>query len=453
MSKDLASGDLFHERYEIVRLIGRGGMGAVYEVIDQKTRRPRALKLMRADVLNDDEMRARFKREAVVAAEIESEHVAETIDAGVDASTGAPFIVLELLTGKGLSDLVAEQDALPAETVVVFVRQAAIALHKAHQVGVVHRDLKPENLFVTQRDDGSPRIKLLDFGIAKIVSATTGPQTQGVLGTPMYMAPEQMHGERKITAQTDVYALGHIAYTLLVGECYWAEEERSATSVYQLLVKLMKGPPEAASKRAKRRRDVELSAAFDAFFNKATADDPDDRHDGTLALLDALVEALGVAGQPAAHSDMLSLQASASELEAPLVGGPTPPPTSRTLQSIPRTSPAPFIAGAALAAAAIGVLIWTSVGSRNAAEEEPAVKQPAAMSGTADATRAAPDRQQEALPTGVPAMPSASVVAPTATKQSRPRPGSKSTRKPKPQKPRPKRPPPPDPDLDLPSTR
>ncbi|MEQ9325463.1 MAG: serine/threonine-protein kinase, partial [Polyangiaceae bacterium] len=181
----LDEGTLFHGRYEVVRKIGAGGMGAVYEVLDRVTRRPRALKVMLPQVVAREDIRRRFQREATVASGIESEHVAETLDAGVDADSGSPFIVLELLKGQELADMVQERGPLPPDEVDLYLSQTAVALEKAHAAGVVHRDLKPENLFVTYRDDGSPRIKVLDFGIAKVISETvTGPETQGVLGSP-----------------------------------------------------------------------------------------------------------------------------------------------------------------------------------------------------------------------------------------------------------------------------
>jgi len=165
----------------------------------------------------------------------------------------------------------------PLET-VTFLGQAAIALDKAHEAGIVHRDLKPENLYVTRRDDGSPRVKLLDFGIAKVAAATlAGPQTKGILGTPLYMAPEQMHGEHEIGPAADNYALAHIAYRLLVGEAFWAREQNKAETVYRFLMGVMKGTDETASARARSRAGVELPPAFDGWFARATAPDPKSR--------------------------------------------------------------------------------------------------------------------------------------------------------------------------------
>src|SRR5262249_5173432 len=140
------------------------------EVIHKETRRRRALKVMLPSIVSDPELRARFKLEATITADIDSEHIVETFDAGVDAETGAPFLVMELLKGDDLSVILEDRKRLPSEEVIVLLHQAGLALDKTHAAGIVHRDLKPENMFVTARDDGSPRLKILDFGIAKVVA-------------------------------------------------------------------------------------------------------------------------------------------------------------------------------------------------------------------------------------------------------------------------------------------
>ena len=140
-------------RYRIVRCIARGGMGAVYEAEHLQTKRTRALKVMLPSVVESEEARARFKLEATVVSSVESDHIAEVIDAGVDDDTGMPFIVMELLKGEELAALSHRTGAMAHEDVVVFLKHAAYALERTHAAGIVHRDLKPENLFVTRRDD------------------------------------------------------------------------------------------------------------------------------------------------------------------------------------------------------------------------------------------------------------------------------------------------------------
>ncbi len=237
----LPQGGTFHGRYQIIRYIKGGGMGAVYEVVHVETRRRRALKVMLPSMVTSAEMRERFKLEATVAADIESDHIVETFDAGVDPETGAPFLVMELLRGEDLTAVLARRGRLPANETVQILAQAAKALDKTHAAGIVHRDLKPDNLFLAYRDDDPPRLKILDFGIAKVVAQATQAQTR-TIGTPLYMAPEQIKGRRKLGAWTDLYALGHIAYHLLVGEAYWAEDLASLGAIYPLLLRVAQGP-------------------------------------------------------------------------------------------------------------------------------------------------------------------------------------------------------------------
>ena len=142
-SLELAAGTVVNDRYEVVRALGVGGMGAVYEVVDQTTRRRRALKVMLPTVIANDELRKRFAREAVVAAEVQGDHIAEVFDAGVDESLTAPYIVMELLEGQELAQLVSERGPRPAAEVAIYLSQTALALDKAHAAGIVHRDLKP----------------------------------------------------------------------------------------------------------------------------------------------------------------------------------------------------------------------------------------------------------------------------------------------------------------------
>ena len=187
----LQAGTLFNERYEVLDEIGRGGMGAVYRVHDTRTLRKRALKVMLPEMAANPTLKQRFAQEATIAAAVQSDHIAEVLDAGVDESTHAPFIVLELLHGESLSQRLRKEGPLSAPDTMLLMSQASMALGRAHEAGIVHRDLKPENLFLTHRDDGTPHIKLLDFGLAKLVIASGLTRTKETLGTPLYMSPEQ----------------------------------------------------------------------------------------------------------------------------------------------------------------------------------------------------------------------------------------------------------------------
>jgi hypothetical protein len=292
MVASMAPDTVFQGRYRVVRAINAGGMGAVYEVVDATTNARRALKVMLPGVLDDLGMRARFALEARVTGEVESDHLVRIFDAGVDEASGTPFLVMELLAGEDLAALLKRRGPLPPDEVVAHLAQVARGLDKTHAAGIVHRDLKPENLFLTRRDDGTSCLKILDYGIAKVV-APSG-QTQGTqpIGTPLYMAPEQIKGAGPVGPPVDVYALGHIAYTLLVGEAYWDEEKRGSASVYPLLTAIVGGPAEAATARALRRRGVELPSGFDAWFARVTAADPSARFPRATEAVAALGAAL-----------------------------------------------------------------------------------------------------------------------------------------------------------------
>jgi serine/threonine protein kinase len=209
-----------------------------------------------------------------VTAGIESEHLVEVFDIGIDEDTQSPFLVMELLRGEDLgARLERGERTRPAELVSIF-EQVARALDKTHEAGVIHRDLKPENLFVTRRDDGSLKMRILDFGIAKLMEGRGAKKSTRSVGTPLYMAPEQMTGDaEELGPAADVYALGHIAFTLLVGSAYFEPEARTAPSALGLMAKVCSGAVDPASKRA-AALGLELSPKLDAWFARATALQP-----------------------------------------------------------------------------------------------------------------------------------------------------------------------------------
>ena len=327
-SGTLPAGQIFHGRYEIVRCLKAGGMGAVYECIHLKTRKRRALKVMLPQVLTVAGMRDRFELEARVTADIESEHIVETFDAGVDDATGAPFLVMELLRGEDLGSIMKKRGPLSASETVLLLSQAALALDKTHAAGIVHRDLKPDNFFVSTRDDGSPRLKVLDFGIAKVVAGAghTVHQT-AMIGTPLYMSYEQVLGEGTIGPGADIYAMGHIAFTLLTGAPYWADEQKSSPAIYTFLGKVMAGAHEPPTTRA-ARRGVTLPPAFDGWFAQATARAASERFDSASTQIRELAVALGVSpprvsSLPFLPSDSRASAPSLADAE-PLAGAPGP---------------------------------------------------------------------------------------------------------------------------------
>jgi hypothetical protein len=293
-SSRLSPGTLFHDRYEVIRCLGAGGMGTVYEVLHQSTQRRRALKTMLPGLLSDADMRARFKLEATVTADIESEHIVEVFDAGFDDTTGLPFLVMECLRGENLANALKRKGAFSGPEVVVLLQQASLALDRTHSRGIVHRDLKPENLFLTRRDDGTPRLKILDFGIAKVVAQSQNLNTTRSFGTPLYMSPEQIRGDGAIDGRADLYSLGQLAYTLLVGHAYWEREAAESSGLYAIILKVVDGTKEPASTRASHH-GVSLPARFDDWFGRATHSDVAERFETAAELVNALASALGMA--------------------------------------------------------------------------------------------------------------------------------------------------------------
>jgi serine/threonine-protein kinase len=202
-------------------MLGEGGFGVVLEAEHLGHGGRVAIKLLRPELAVQAPIVARFLREARALASMRGEHVARILD--VASGPGEPFIVMEYLKGNDLGKLVAARGALPVASAVDHVLQACTAIAEAHALGIVHRDIKPSNLFLTTRPDGSACIKVLDFGIAKAITpnangAASITRTQDVVGTPLYMAPEQMRSAKIVDPRTDVWALGATLYELLAGK-------------------------------------------------------------------------------------------------------------------------------------------------------------------------------------------------------------------------------------------
>lgn len=295
-SSIIADGSIFADRYQVVRCIARGGMGAIYEVIHLETQRRRALKVILPHVLQSSDLRERFRQEARIAASVDSEHIVDVFDAGVDEARQMPFLVMELLKGEDLAVRLERLGKFAPEDVVVYLRQTAMALDKTHAANIVHRDLKPENLYLTQRDDGQPRIKVLDFGVAKVLAdgATRSHATRSI-GTPLYMPPEQFTAGARVSPATDIYALGMIAYTLLVGSAYFTEEAEQAGNMFAFAAAIGAGPKELPTVRA-QRHGVTLPPAFDTWFTAVTNSDPKQRPRPASVVVDQLADALRDAG-------------------------------------------------------------------------------------------------------------------------------------------------------------
>jgi serine/threonine protein kinase/pimeloyl-ACP methyl ester carboxylesterase len=212
-------GRLLAGRYRLGALLGRGGMGSVYEARQLDLQRTVAIKMLSADPGRRPEMLARFEREARLAASIGHENIIGVLDFG-KSEAGEPFIVMERLHGVSLRELLDAAEPLPLGRLAQIVDRILAALGAAHDKGIVHRDIKPENVFVSPGEDGD-RVKVLDFGISKVVlagdEALSLTQTGALLGTPLYMSPEQARGVAEIDLRADLHAVGVILYRALSG--------------------------------------------------------------------------------------------------------------------------------------------------------------------------------------------------------------------------------------------
>jgi len=216
----VAPGQILAGKYRIERVLGEGGMGVVVEAHDTSLERRVAIKFLLPDFVQHAEAKERFIREARAAAKIQSEHVARVIDVST-LETGAPYMVMEFLEGSDLSKVIETTGAMSVEDATLYVIQACEALAEAHAYGIIHRDLKPANLFLAQQAGGSRKIKVLDFGISKTLAAADPKssasltRTSSMMGSPLYMSPEQMKSARDVDSRTDIWALGVILYEAL----------------------------------------------------------------------------------------------------------------------------------------------------------------------------------------------------------------------------------------------
>lgn len=275
------AGDVIGGKYRVDGVVGRGGMSVVYRATHLELDQEVALKVLSAAALVLPEYVVRLKREARAASRIRSEHVVRVHDIGELQGTRVPYLVMEHLSGADLAAVLARCGTVSVALASECIMQACDALAEAHALGIVHRDLKPANLFLTRSVDDTPCIKVLDFGISRMtrregLSPLTDPGT--VLGTPSYMAPEQMEASDRVDARSDIWALGTILYELLVGRPPFAGE-----SLPQIFMKIMRSrSPRPSAVRS------EVPPALDAVVAKCLAIDPKDRFQSVADLAWAL---------------------------------------------------------------------------------------------------------------------------------------------------------------------
>ena len=302
-------------RYEVVRELGRGSMGVVYEGFDPVIERRVAIKTMLTEGLTLEEFgeyKARFQREARAAGVLNHPNIVSVFDYGEDS--GILYLIMEYLEGKSLEKLVAGQNILPIETIIPLYGQVCSALDHAHQNGIVHRDIKPANIMVL----ANGLVKVTDFGIAKMVSMGM-TQTGRVLGTPNYMSPEQVKG-RQVDGRSDIFSLGIILYDLVTGEMPFAGQ--NITTVIYKIINEDPIPP--------RELDASIHPGLSYVICKALAKSPDERYQTCRELADDLKNFKHLGGRvpPSATMILKAPRVQNSDIErgaATPVESPTPP--------------------------------------------------------------------------------------------------------------------------------
>jgi serine/threonine-protein kinase len=445
-------------KYRIERLIGEGGMGWVVEATHLQLDQRVALKFMRASISaqNPDAI-ARFLREARAAARVQGDHVARVSDVGT-LESGAPYLVMEYLEGQDLDSLLRSRRPLPVPEAMSYAMQACEGLAEAHAAGIVHRDLKPANLFLSRKSDGSVRVKLLDFGISKVVppagstsdGATTG--TSNLMGSPLYMAPEQMRSSKHIDRRADIWSMGVILYEMLSGRSPFVGE-----TLPEICARILSDPPAPLTGDGHA-----VAPELEAVVLRCLEKDPARRFPDVAAVARAIA--------PFGSGELRTVADRIARLLHGRPGSPSAPPLSaardETGESLARThelfgTSAPPTRARRSSATAIGIgtaiAVGTALVAGAALRSRPAIA-PAVSAGPSRATELAPSssiaRTSPPMPTTAASaapLPAESIAAPpaeptaesprpppaprpgsSARPASKPRPISSSTTKPSP---------------------
>ena len=367
-------GQVVAGRFRLVNQIGRGGMGSVWTANHLTLKVDVAVKFMDgAFHVGDEAMLKRFQKEATAAASIQSPNVVKILDYGKDES-GRPYLAMELLKGEELEQRLEREGPLPLPLMKKVIVETCRGLAAAHAAGIIHRDLKPENVFLCRdphRADesgafGEVSVKLLDFGIARADRELSGTGnltiTGQLLGTPMFMSPEQALGKKDVDGRSDLYSLGVVAYKCLTGKPPYEESE----TVGEIIVSITTKEPRDATQLRK-----DLPPAVVAWLKKALAKERADRFQTAKDMADAFVEAVDVRRMAVSFSgldvddtsrprldfdDAVAKQTSARTSEPPRAS--EPPAPARTGHASASVKPAkpPFPTGIVIAVAALGAI-------------------------------------------------------------------------------------------------
>ncbi|MFT3775084.1 MAG: protein kinase [Minicystis sp.] len=335
----IRSGSVIAGKYRLEALLAQGGMGSVWSARHLTLDTRLAIKFIGPDVDGLDEARTRFEREAKVAALLQSPHVVQVLDYGIDG--GVPYLAMELLQGEDLGARLARCGRLSIPETVAVVTQVARALRRAADAGIVHRDLKPGNVFMVRADDEEEIVKVLDFGVAKAPRLATDDTTRSgvMIGSPRYMSPEQVRGSRTVDHRGDLWSLAVIAYRALTGQLPF-----QGTDVADLIVKICTeraAPPSAI--------EPSLEPEIDDFFERALARDPDQRFQTARDFALAFASAAGEAPPPSVTGQHLALLSRMASLP-PRASSPSCPsmPARLAMPSRPSSASWPDVAPSVL---------------------------------------------------------------------------------------------------------
>jgi serine/threonine-protein kinase len=446
----LSEGALIDGKYRVQAALGEGAMGTVMAAHHVLLDLPVAVKLLSPELVHHPQVVERFLREARAVARLKSEHVAHVMDVGT-LEGGQPYIVMELLEGEDLDRMLSRVGSLPLDRAIDYVLQALEAMSQAHAVGIVHRDLKPANLFVTVAPDGGEVVKVLDFGIAKLssLSGLAGKNTGGltgdhsVLGSPSYMAPEQVQNMRDIDVRADIWAIGTVLYEALTGRP--AFSGHSVGEIFGAVLHV--APPSVRSLRP------EIPEALDAAVARCLKRSRDERFDDVAQLAAALAPfgsgALGAYVQRIERT--LARQGKSSDPQrtgrrslvttgergSPLVAfavtdrgafhhNSTLPEHPTTPPVVPRRSlRVPLIAGGAVAVGLAATLAVVFL--RSGRTHSPASSSAEAVQAPPSAVSVMPAASSQAPPSSTTPGDVASVIPPSSTPARTAKPGSRPT--------------------------
>jgi len=380
----LEQGQIVEGKYRVARLLGEGGMGAVYECEDASIQKRFAIKVLHASVADDKNAVGRFEKEAQAAGRIGSDHITDVIALGTLPS-GDRYMIMEFLDGTTLSGRIKDKGKLTPSEVAPTMVQLLEGLEAAHKAGIIHRDLKPDNVFLLRSKAGiKDFVKILDFGISKFNrlsgdSAMSMTRTGAVMGTPYYMSPEQAKGSKEIDGRSDLYSTGVILYEAVTGQVPF-----NADTFNELIFKIVLEAPPPPEQIV-----PDLDPGFSAIIRKAMNRDPSQRFQTATEFQEAIMQWMQGGGVKLFEDSSTS---AATRIALHAHDAPAPPAVhAEEPVALPKKSNTGLLVGAALGAVLLlgaGGFALTRSGDKGEKQAEPAATTPAATSAPVAATSA-----------------------------------------------------------------